>query len=235
MDRPSVIPQPSSGRKETTEPFPREEILRKEWKTLEEKMEEKIFVAVSKAMENLLPKITRSKEDKEEEEDEVPVSANNNEEPVVIELDEEIKNKRSANEVTVLRRVLRILEADEVDSKKRIIDAQLELKRRIFLLELVEKVGWGIALAYLELYPKDIFLDPSRLKAAAEYKKVLEQKPRKAIPRTTSVPAKPSPKKDTRNVSQYGNSCFRCGGEGHWAKDCPNTKGGRGTTSFKKQ
>jgi hypothetical protein len=155
-------------------------------------------------------------------------------EPVVIELDAEVKDKRSANEIAVLEKIvgLATLEdsTDARELKKKLMDVQLEARKRIFLLELVDRVGWGVALAYQELYPKDLAMAPSRLKEAADYYEVMASfKAKKAakkiaIPRRPGTAEKPQVAAEKRKPDFKFGACFKCGGNGHWAKECPGAQ-----------
>ena len=54
------------------------------------------------------------------------------------------------------------------DLKRKLINIQLEARKRIFLLEMANKVGWGVALAYQQLFPRELSLVPSKLKEAVK-------------------------------------------------------------------
>jgi hypothetical protein len=175
-----------------------------------------------------------------------------------IVLDEEISSKRTANEIAVLVSIVKLTDLEDVgDIKKRMVEVQLVANKRIFLLELVNKVGWGVALAYQQLYPRELTLVPSKLKAAVEYSETLARvdAKKKRIVRTeerssgnssgkgsfggksvggSGAPAeKPSEKSGFVPYGKF-ETCFRCGGKGHWARDCPTKTGDKGGDAGKK-
>jgi hypothetical protein len=79
----------------------------------------------------------------EEEEDVVEVRRGRREpEEAGIVLDEEISSKRTANEIAVLVSIVKLTSLEDVRNvKKRMMEIQLVANKRIFLLELVNKVG----------------------------------------------------------------------------------------------
>lgn len=145
-------------------------------------------------------------------------------EDVHILLDEEVKNRRSANELAVLQRLLALTIGDpEVDLKKRMSDLASIIRARMFLLELSEKVGWGVALAYIELFPGDFSLIPKNLHQAMEYNETLmrirEKRPKKKTGSSGLIG-----KAITKGGTPIYGACFACGAPDHWAKDCPIRK-----------
>jgi hypothetical protein len=144
-------------------------------------------------------------------------------EDVHILLDEEIRNKRSANELAVLQKLLAHTVVDQdTDLKKRLVEISAIVKARMFLLELSEKVGWGVALAYVELFSGDLSLNPKNLHQAVEYSDTLarirERKP------TTKKKSGMVGRVVAKDGSPVYGACFACGDPSHWAKDCPIRK-----------
>jgi hypothetical protein len=150
-----------------------------------------------------------------------------------IEMEEDIKNKRSANEVAILQKIIKLATIDNGDDlKKRLVEIQTVARKRIFLLELVEKYNWSVALTYVEMFPNDVALVPSRIPGVFNYVDTMS-KMRKKGPKDVRRPKNEidkSIKKTKQPFSSFEGSfqqrgktmgaCFRCGGEGHWAKDC---------------
>ena len=202
----------------------------------------------------------RSSMVEEEEEDVVEVRRGRREsEEVGIVLDEEISSKRTANEIAVLVSIVKLTNLEDVgDVKRRMMEIQLVANKRIFLLELVNKVGWGVALAYQQLYPRELTLVASKLKAAVEYsetlaridakkKRIVRSEEKSSFQGKSSYGGKSSGGSSGQGATTekpseksgfvpYGKfeTCFRCGGKGHWARDCPTKTGDKGGDAGKK-
>ena len=206
-----------------------------------EAMESRLEKSLSKAMNVRFEQEREERAERTFEDTKEPLRGSEDGEKVAVELDDDVKDKRSANEIAVLTRILDLATLDSgVDAKKRMIEIQLEARKRIFLLELVEKVGWGVALAYQELNPKETTLVPTKLKEAADYHEVMSSfKARTAAKKYGAGTRRPiyekqayerkssqetsAPEKKKREDYKFG-ACFKCGGSGHWAKECASTQ-----------
>src|SRR5262249_51157120 len=128
-------------------------------------------------------------------------------------------------------------------------------KQRLFMLELADKFGWNIAIAYCELFSHTIKMVPSYLKQALEYSDMMQaiklqqqkkksnqyaaagnfmqqqQQQRRSNPKTQlqqqqQTPTKTTPPWVATTSSQRYANCYRCGGTGHWTASCSTKKGG---------
>ena len=99
---------------------------------------------------------------------------------------------------------------------------------------MASKVGWGVALAYQQLFPKDLCLVPTKLKEAIDYSETIarvEMRKQRILKEklpaaTTTTTFSVGNNKGKGKFVPYGKyeTCFRCGGKGYWVKDCPNGK-----------
>lgn len=172
--------------------------------------------ALKSAFEKFLLEFQGSQEDEEDELEEV-----------------RIKDKRSWNEWKVLTEVLGLLKKGDDKAVEKAADI---LAKRRFLLELADKVGnWGVALAYQELFPDMLKIDPGKLGEAAQFYETLKRYKWSSKTRGTGKYSRSfggAPSNGSSGLERawspagYGKvgSCFRCGGSGHWARDCPTKK-----------
>lgn|SRR5690554_213788 len=139
--------------------------------------------------------------------------------------EDEVKNKRSANEVTVLNEIL--LHVEQIEEEENYNESLQRIKsiinKRVFLLSLAEKINWGNALAYVDLFPDSLQVDHSKVKEAMEYCRMMSNLQRKS-PSYSNLAndygSNPSNEKGNEGKSTRTGACFRCGKAGHWAAEC---------------
>jgi hypothetical protein len=164
----------------------------------------------------------RRRFEKEEEDEE---SGRRRDKPIVVE--EAVSNKRSENEMKVLYEIIELATIDQgMDLKKRLVDIALVARKRIFLLEMAEKFSWSLALTYCDMFKDDTRVDASHLDTAVRVNEIMIRTKSKGSIAKKKVEKKEersSTFKRERDVSK--DSCFACGGTGHWASQCPNRNG----------
>lgn len=172
--------------------------------------------------EHVAPHIAK-KGDKEEQE-----FGSDFEEHSTVEVESVTLNKRSANEAAVLEKIISLsIVEGERSAKKQLIDIQLVARRRLLILELAQKWGWGIAASYAELFPQDYRVDSESLLKAASYTDMMAKAAVKRK-KVDSFYKRMDPEKYGSSVKKVEKpkfgACFRCGSVDHWAKDCDKPK-----------
>lgn len=181
------------------------------------RLEEKLLKKMEASLASLNKPLKEEEFSSDEEMDFTPSQKNASK----VEVD--LKNKRSRNELEVLSQVLAL--AKEGGRSNVLAEIQLVVERRIFLLELADKWGWGLASAYAELYPSDVSGSPSKLAKAAEFHQFWLAHYKKAKRYEKEKGSAGKKVGSTKKKSDKGpGNCFRCGGGDHWAKDCPVVK-----------